>query len=96
VSPLHFSVRLTRSAEGDLSQIPIEIRRGILSDIRQLSSAPFPPRTQVRKLKGFKPPLYRLRTGDYRIIYRVEAGTVFIMRVIDRKELERIIKRLKF
>jgi mRNA interferase RelE/StbE len=96
VKNLHFSVQLTGAAEDDLNQIPIEIRKDILSDVRQLSSAPFPPRTQVKKLKGFKLPLYRLRTGDYRIIYRVEAGTVFIMRVIGRKDLERIIKRLKF
>jgi len=93
---LLFSVQLTGSAEDDLNQIPIEIRKEILSDVQQLSSAPFPPGNQIKKLKGFKPPLYRLRTGDYRIIYRVEAGTVFIMRVINIKELERIIKRLKF
>jgi mRNA interferase RelE/StbE len=93
---LHFSVQLTASAEADLSQIPVEIRKDILSDVRRLSSAPFPPENQTKKLKGFKPPLYRLRTGDYRVIYRVGAGTVFIMRVINRKELERIIKRLKF
>jgi mRNA interferase RelE/StbE len=91
-----FSVRLTRSAEDDLNRIPVEIRKDILSDVRQLSSAPFPSGTQIKKLRGFKPPLYRLRAGDYRIIYGVEAGTVFIMRIINRKELERIIKRLKF
>lgn len=93
---LFFSVQLTGRAADDLDQIPIEIRREILSDIRQLSSAPFPPGTHVKKLKGFKPPLYRLRTGDYRIIYRVEARVIFIMRIINRKDLERIIKRLKF
>jgi mRNA interferase RelE/StbE len=96
VSILRFSVQLTESAEDDLNHIPIEIRKEILFDVQRLSSAPFPPGTQIKKLKGFKPPLYRLRAGDYRIIYRVEAGTVFIMRVINRKELERIIKRLKF
>ncbi len=93
---LRFSVKLTERAADDLDQVPIEIRKEILSDIRQLSSAPFPTGTQVKKLKGFRPPLYRLRTGDYRIIYRVEARAILVLRVINRKDLDRIIKGLKF
>jgi mRNA interferase RelE/StbE len=93
---LSFPVHLTASAADDLNQIPAETRKEILSDIRQLSFAPFPPGTNIKKLRGFKPPLYRLRTGDFRILYRVEARTIFIIRVINRKELDRIIKRLKF
>ncbi len=85
-----------KRAADDLGQVPIEIRKEILSDIRQLSSAPFPTGTAVKKLKGFKPPLYRLRTGDYRIIYRVEARAILVLRGINRKELDRTIKRLKF
>jgi mRNA interferase RelE/StbE len=89
-----FSIRLTRSAEDDLDRIPGKIRRAILSDVQRLSGAPFPPGAHLKKLVGFKPPLYRMRTGDFRVLYRVEAEAVFLLRVIDRKELERAIKKL--
>jgi len=90
-----FSIQITQSAIDDLDTIPKELRKKILPDIRNLSSNPFPIGTMIKKLKGFKPPLYRLRSGDYRVLYRVQGNMVTIMRVIGRKELERIIKRLK-
>ena len=93
---LRFSVQFTERAADDLDQVPIDIRKEILLDIRQLSSAPFPPGTHVKKLMGFRPLLYRLRTGDYRIIYRVEARAIFVLRVISRKDPDRIIKGVKF
>jgi mRNA-degrading endonuclease RelE of RelBE toxin-antitoxin system len=48
-----------------------------------------------KKRRGFGFPLYRLRVADYRILYRIDETTVTIMRVVDRKDLERAIKRLK-
>ena len=86
---------MTQAAADDLEDIPDKLREQIISDIRSLSINPFPSKSGIKKLKGFKPPLYRLRSGDYRVLYRIESNTVTIMRAIDRKELERIIKRLK-
>ncbi len=90
-----FDIQLTETAAGDLDSIPDDLRRTILQDINILSTNPFLFGSNVKKLKGFMPPLYRLRSGDYRVLYRVKGETVTIMRVIDRKDLERIIKRIK-
>jgi mRNA interferase RelE/StbE len=90
-----FDIQLTETAAGDLDSIADDLRRRILQDINILSTNPFLFGSNVKKLKGFKPPLYRLRSGDYRVLYRVMGETVSIMRVIDRKDLERIIKRMK-
>ena len=90
-----FNIQTTQTAVDDLDNIPKELRNKILPDIMNLSSNPFLFGSNVKKLKGFKPPLYRLRSGDYRILYRVQGQLITIMRVIDRKELERVIKRLK-
>jgi len=60
-----------------------------------LSADPVLSGSNIKKLKGFKPQLYRLRSGDYRILYRVMGETITLMRVIDRKDLEKIIKRIK-
>jgi mRNA interferase RelE/StbE len=90
-----FNVQLTRSAIDDINKISGKQRTKIISSIENLSSDPFTPGTSIKKLRGFKPSLYRLRSGGYRVLYRVEKNTITIMRVIDRKELEKIIKRLK-
>jgi mRNA-degrading endonuclease RelE of RelBE toxin-antitoxin system len=90
-----FSIQITQSAFHDLNNIQNDLRNKILLDIRNLSSDPFLFGSNIKKLKGFKPPLYRLRSGDHRILYRVQGQLITIMRVIDRKELERVIKRLK-
>lgn len=88
-----FSVRLTKSAVGDLDAA--QGRAQIVSDIKRLYDNPLPTGVNIKKLKGFNPPLYRLRSGDYRVLYRIEGQVVTIMRVIDRKELERTIKRIR-
>jgi mRNA interferase RelE/StbE len=91
----NFRLQLTKSAAGDLDGIPDDRREKILKDMEILSSRPQLSQSNLKKLKGFRPPLYRLRSGDYRVLYRVLGDTVTIMRVIDRKDLEKIIKRIK-
>lgn len=90
-----FNVHITRAAVDDLDGIPEELRRQIISDIKFLSTSHFPSGSNIKKLKGFKPPLYRLRSGGYRVLYRIQSNNVMIMRVINRRDLERIIKRIK-
>lgn len=88
-----FSVNLTRSAACDLDTA--QDKAQIISDIKRLYDNPLPAGANIKKLKGFNPPLYRLRSGNYRVLYRIEGLVVTIMRVIDRKELERTIKRIR-
>ena len=57
-----------------------------------LARDPLPPRAAAKKLKGYRPPLYRLRAGDYRVLYRVAQRTVTVLRVIDRRDLARILE----
>lgn len=90
-----FGIQLTYSAAEDLDNIPKNHHRKIIALVNKMFSDPFNPGVKIKKLKGFKSPIYRARSGDYRILYRVEEDIVTIMRVIDRKDLDRIIKRLK-
>lgn len=89
-------LQLTESAADDLDLISEDQREKILKDVRILSSSSRSSQTNIKKLKGFKPPLYRLRSGDYRVLYQVLGDRVIIMRVINRRDLDRIIKRIKF
>jgi len=88
-------IQLTNSAAADLDCIPERRRIKIVALLKKISSDPFSPSSKIKKLKGYRPPLYRIRSGDCRILYRVQEKTVTIMRVIDRKDLEKIIKGLK-
>lgn len=90
-----FDIQLTYSAAADLDCLPEDNRIRIIALIKKFSSDPFTPGANIKKLKGFRLPLYRIRSGDYRILYRIQEKTITIMRVIDRKDLERIIKGLK-
>ena len=90
-----FTVQLAQSAAGDLDGIPDRLRSQIVEAIKSLADNLVPTGSGVKKLKGFKPPLYRLRSGDYRVLYRIQSSAILIMRIIDRKELERTIKRLR-
>jgi mRNA interferase RelE/StbE len=91
----NFQVTLTEHAVADLKDIPKEFRDNIHQDLRKLQSAPFPSAAYIKRLRGFKPPVYRLRSGNFRILYHIQGDFVTILRVIDRKLLERVIKRLK-
>jgi mRNA interferase RelE/StbE len=90
-----FQVNLTEHAIADLKDISKQLREQIHRDLKILESSPFPSGTYMKRLRGFKPPVYRLRSGNFRIVYRIQGNVVMILRVIDRKLLERVIKRLK-
>jgi mRNA interferase RelE/StbE len=90
-----FDVRLTEPAVRDIQSLPENARAGIIDGFIALRQYPFPAPPLIKKLKGFGHPLYRMRTGDYRILYRIDKTIITVMRVIDRKDLDRTIKRLK-
>jgi mRNA interferase RelE/StbE len=87
----NFEVLLTDRAIADLEALPIRVRLQVTEDIASLARGPLPPRPGTKKLKGYRPPLYRLRAGDYRILYRVARNTATVIRVIDRRDLDRIL-----
>jgi len=64
-----YSIKLKRSVEKDLRRLPTAQLPRVLTAIDQLSTDPH-PRGSV-KLSGAET-LYRVRVGDYRIIYEVD------------------------
>jgi mRNA-degrading endonuclease RelE of RelBE toxin-antitoxin system len=44
----------------------------------------------VRRLTGYRPELFRLRVGDWRVLFRVdEDGVIEVARVLHRREAYR-------
>lgn len=90
-----FSICLTKRAHADLERLPVGIQNQIAKEIHTLTTRPFPQGDRIKKLKGFSFPLYRLRAGDFRVLYRVDGNQITIMRAIDRKMLEPVLRRMK-
>jgi mRNA-degrading endonuclease RelE of RelBE toxin-antitoxin system len=65
----------------------------ILHDLKILQTRPWPVPPKIKKLEGYKN-LYRLRTEDYRSLFEPTVKGVVVLRVLDRKELERILRNL--
>jgi mRNA interferase RelE/StbE len=83
-----YSVRFKPSAEKDLRKLPKAMISRVIEEIEQLRSNPFP--RQAIKLESVER-LYRVRVGDFRIIYSVETElqqiTIFYIR--NRREVYR-------
>jgi mRNA-degrading endonuclease RelE of RelBE toxin-antitoxin system len=88
-----FQVALTEHAITDLEDIPAEHQDQINSDLKTLGLNSFPHSSSRKRLRGFRPPLYRLRSENFRILYRIQEKTMIILRVLDRKMLDRFFRR---
>lgn len=72
-----YRVLLERSAERDLSRLSPELHDRAIVAIRALAQNPRPP--GCRKLAGSKND-WRIRVGDYRVVYEI-ADAIRIVRV---------------
>jgi len=83
-----FEVYLEKAAETDLKRLPTTTFHRIIPQIRALAENPRP--SGCRKLTGSKND-WRIRIGDYRVIYEIDekVKAVRIMRVRHRREVYR-------
>ena len=82
-----FEIVFKRIAEKELEQLPNNIVVKVIASIKNLASNPKP--AGCKKLKGKSEDLYRIRIGDYRIIYSIESTIkiIEIRRVVHRKDI---------
>ena len=76
------------SVEKDLRTLPKAITRRVMEHVESLENAPFP--RQSVKLPGAEA-LYRLRVGDYRVLYSVnkEIKQILVHYIRHRREVYR-------
>ena len=82
-----YSLFLKRSAAKDLEAVAAKDRRRIVDRIQALATEPRPP--GVEKLSGAEK--YRVRQGDYRILYTIDDGanTVVVVKIGLRRDVYR-------
>ena len=76
-------VKIDDKAVKDLSKIDKTEASKILSKIEELEKYPNVP--NLKKLHNFDPP-YRLRVGNYRVLFDIENSIVTVYKVKHRKE----------
>ncbi|NDE89998.1 MAG: type II toxin-antitoxin system RelE/ParE family toxin [Alphaproteobacteria bacterium] len=84
----NYSVSLTSSAAKELEALPKKLLARIYKHIENLELSPRP--TGHKKLKGGDKE-YRVRIGDYRVIYEIDdtKKTVDVTRIAHRKDVYR-------
>lgn len=88
-----YTIVITASAEREIRKLPIQVQDEIFDKIESLKTEPRP--YGYKKLNNFKvpnlklKPLFRVRVGDYRIVYAIQDTTITITiaKVANRKEV---------
>ncbi len=83
-----YSVLLAPPAERQLRSFPSVVQKRLVKRLKTLQNDPRP--AGIKKLAGADG-LYRIREGDYRIIYMIQDKelVVLILKIGDRKEVYR-------
>lgn len=85
-----FQVFLSKKAQDDLDELPAKIADQILADYRRLADDPVPDGKRIKKLQGYKENLYRLRAGDYRVVFKRSGTRIDIARVLNKPDFQRM------
>lgn len=84
-----YEIEISESAEKFLDKIPKKDRLRIIEKIDNLSDEPMP--LGSIKLQGQKNSLYRIRSGDYRVVYSIKKDVliVLVVEIGHRREVYR-------
>ena len=73
---MEYRVLILPKAQRQIKSLPVQTRRKVSDAIDSLEKNPRP--SGVKKLKGAEE-LYRLRVGDYRIIYAIQDDELLVI-----------------
>ncbi len=85
-----YRIAFTKSAKKEFDLLPSQIQEKVLEALSFLAHNPFSELLRVKRLKG-APSLYRLRVGDYRVVYEIrgEVLTIVVIKIGHRREVYR-------
>ena len=82
-----YTIHLEHRAERDLRRLPEDVIRPIDAMFGQLAENPRPD--GVKRLSGQTNSGWRVRVGDYRILYQIEGCRVEVYRIKHRRDAYR-------
>ena len=82
-----YAIEIARPAQRQLKKLDAPTRKKISRRIERLAEDPRPP--GVVKLTDVSPPIYRIRDGQYRILYTIDDDKliVLVVRIGHRSEV---------
>ncbi len=82
---MRYDIQFKPRAVRDIERLPSHIQAQVLARIQEMSND---LKGDVKRLTNFTPE-YRLRVGDYRVLFEVEKETIVIYRIRHRREVYR-------
>ncbi len=82
-----YKIELRRKAQRSLDRLPKDDFNAVIEAVKDLGNTPRPKGVEKIKTAG----LWRVRQGDYRIVYSIDDSqkTVIILRIGHRREIYR-------
>ena len=91
-----YKIIFTNASFKDIEKLEKNTRGSILTELKSLSGFPSNFKSDIKKLKGIGKNIYRLRIGESRVIYLLSDIKIIGLRIINRKDLDKIINTIKF
>jgi len=79
---MKYDIQFKPKSVKDIERLPSRIQDRVLARIEEMSND---LKGDVRRLTNFTPE-YRLRVGDYRVLFEIEGKTIIIYRIRHRRE----------
>jgi mRNA interferase RelE/StbE len=85
---MNYSIEFSKRASKQFQALPQSVQERLVSQIEALAENPRPPK--VKKLVG-EENQYRIRVGDYRIVYQIQDQLllILILKIGHRSEIYR-------
>lgn len=75
------------AAEKELIRFPLEVQKHITEEIKEICKLSHPMHSRnVKKLKGYREPTFRLRVGDYRAKFVIRKPSLLYIIDIDNRQ----------
>ena len=81
-----FQVLVSGTFQKQFDDIPKQFQENIRKGLKELGNDPYEPRSgaDIKSVEGTNPQKYRMRVGEYRIVYRIEGKVVKVIEVFPR------------
>lgn len=82
-----FEILIHREAAKILKNLDEKTQKRIKEKLKTLKENPYEgAKVDIKKIRGTDPVLYRLRIGDYRVVYAIEDNIIWITEIFHRSK----------
>lgn len=80
---MNFKIEFEKQVLKYLSKIDKEISKRIIEKIEKLKNNPFPQ--DSKRIVNTKDKVFRIRVGEFRVLYRIKDNQIIIIFLIDKR-----------